>query len=89
MPITTTPPKVYTVHDIPRIADMGEYLSRVWSIYNAIHKMAGTPEPPQDMNDLNYTAANDIERVLIQADRAADSIEKSWIYSGEFESGGI
>lgn len=89
MPQTTTPPKLYTIQDIPRPPDMLDYLSRIWAIYSIIPRLTGTPQPPENMNHLTYSAANDIERILLQADRAADSIEKSWIYSGEFESGGI
>lgn len=88
MPSTTTPPKIYTA-GIPRKADMADYLARILAIWSAMPALPGTPTPPQSMDDLTYSGANDIERILLQADRAADSIEKSWIYSGELESGGI
>ncbi len=89
MPMTTAPPKLYTIRDIPRPADMEEYLARVRAIRSALPVLPGTPPVPPDMDRLTYGEANNIELILLQADRAIDSLRKSWIYSGEFESGGI
>ena len=89
MPMTTTPPKLYTIRDIPGPGDMADYLGRVRAIRAALPALPDTPQPPPDMNHLAYGAANDIERILIQVCRAVNSIAKSWIYSGEFEAGGI
>lgn len=36
MPTTTTPPKIYTIHDIPRPEDMADYLSRVRAVRDAL-----------------------------------------------------
>lgn len=89
MPQTTTPPKLYTIRDIPRPADMSSYLARVQEIRNIFPALPGTPQLPEDMNHLTYGAANDVETVLLKAESAVNSMVNSWIYSGELESGGI
>lgn len=89
MPITTTPPKIYTIHDIPRPADMADYLTRVRAVSERLGKLPGTPSPLEDMEHLTYQGANDIELALLGAERAVHAMEKSWIYSGETTSGGF
>lgn len=89
MPMTTTPPHVYTIRDKPSPADMGDYLARVRAVRNALAVLPGTPEPPPDTEGLTFQAANDIELALLGAERAVNSMEKSWVYSGEIESGGF
>lgn len=89
MPMTTTPPRVYTIRDMPRPPDMADYLARVRAVSERLAKLPGTPDPPPDMERLNYQAANDIELALLGAERAIHAMEKSWAYSGEIESGGF
>lgn len=89
MPMTTTPPRIYTIHDIPRPSDMADYLSRVRAVSERLAALPGTPDPPADMERLTYQEANAIELALLGAERAIHAIEKSWIYSGEIESGGF
>lgn len=89
MPTTTTPPKIYTIRDIPRPPDMADYLSRVRAVSERLAELPETPSPPPDMEHLTYQRANDIELALLGAERAIHAMEKSWIYSGEIESGGF
>lgn len=88
MPITTTPPKIYQTTDIPRPPDMADYLARVVAVSERLVKWHGTPDPPQDMEHLNYQAANNIELALLGAERAINAMESSFAMSGEFQSGG-
>lgn len=89
MPMTTAPTKIYTVQDVPRPADMADYLSRVRAVSERLVKLPGAPDPPPDMERLTFREANDIELALLGAERAINSMEKSWVYSGEIESGGF
>lgn len=89
MPITTTPPKIYTIRDIPRPPDMADCLARVQAVRNALAVLPGTPGPPEDMEHLTYQEANAIELSLLGAERAMHAMESSWFYSGEIESGGF
>lgn len=89
MPMTTVPPKIYTIRDIPCPSDMEDYLSRVRVVRERLAVFPGTPDLPQDMKKLTFQAANNIELSLLGAERAVNAMEKSWCYSGEIESGGF
>lgn len=89
MPITATPPKIYTIHDIPGPPDMADYLARVRAVSERLAKLPGTPSPPLDMQHLTFQGANAIELALLGAERALHAMEKSWVYSGETTSGGF
>lgn len=89
MPMTTTTPHIYTIRDKPRPADMADYLARVRAVGDALAVLPGTPEPPEDMQYLTFQGANNIELALLGAERAIHAMEKSWVYSGEIESGGF
>ena len=52
MPMTTAPPKIYTIRDKPRPPDMADFLVRVRAVRDALAALPGTPEPPEDMQHL-------------------------------------
>lgn len=81
--------RVWTKEDIPLPAEMAEHLARVQAVRNVFPSLPGLPEVPPDMDRLNFEEANDIERLLLQVDRAITAIPQSRVYSGEFTSGGI
>ena len=83
------PIKPYTIRDIPRSPDMAAYLGRVRAVRDALPVLPGSPELPEDMDHLTYQGANNIELVLLQADRLLDNARDSWIYSGELDAGGF
>lgn len=89
MPMTDTPPRLYTKEDIPRPQDMEEYLSWVRALRDTLPVLPGTPRVPPDMDRLTYEEANDIERILFQVSRTIGSMTDSWVYAGEFTAGGI
>ena len=89
MPMTTTPPRIYTIRDKPLPSDMADYLARVRAVRDALSPLPSAPDPPPDMEHLTYQAANDIELALLGAERAIHAMEKSWIYSGETTAGGF
>lgn len=88
MPITTTPPKIYQTGDIPPPAAMFDYLARVRAVSECLVKWPGTPDPPPDMEHLNFVGANNIELALLGAERAINAMEHSFVMSGEFQAGG-
>lgn len=88
MPMTTTPPKIYQTTDIPRQPDMADYLARVRAVSERLVKWPGTPDPPQEMEHLDFVGANNIELALLGAERAINAMESSFVMSGEFQSGG-
>lgn len=89
MPMTAAPPRIYTIRDIPRPPDMADYLSHVRAVRDRLAARPGLPELPVDMEHLRFQAANDIELALLGTERAINSMEKSWSYSGETTAGGF
>lgn len=89
MPMTTTPPKIYAIHDIPRGEDMADYLSRVEAVRGMLPLPPGTPDIPAGMSCLTFRTANDIELALLGAEQAIEGLDARWFYAGEIQSGGF
>lgn len=79
----------WTVDSIPTVGDMSRYLTDIRTIRNYVGAYPDTPSVPSSMKKLNYNAANDIERILIDANRRLDRIAESWRYSGELYAGEV
>lgn len=84
-----TKPKTFVKKDMPTPAEMEEYLARIRSAKNCFPQISGFPELPENMKNLSYKTANDIERVLLMVHDTIGNIEKSRVYSGELQSGGF
>lgn len=79
--------KTWTKQDFPTISEMDEYLKDVRVIRNVIAPMTTTPEVPDTMRGLTYIKANNIERVLLDADRLLSNMNATLVYSGEVFGG--
>lgn len=71
--------------DIPTAQQAQVYLQNVEEI-KAPLPITG-PDVPPDMDEFNFREANDIETLLVQADRLFPLMERSAIYSGEAFAG--
>lgn len=80
----TTPKTDWTASDVPTAAQLAAYLADVECFKNAA---ALVQEIPDTMDRLNYEGANNIEKLLQQADDYISLILSNWLYSGEFEAG--
>lgn len=75
----------WTEADLPQKADIDAYLSDIEAIRSAIPVGKGVPKVPT--MPLDYSKANDIEKILLDVYALAKNIEKSWYYAGEIFSG--
>lgn len=75
--------------DIPDFEQMGRYLGNLENIRSAAPTIPGTPQVPPDMDMFTYREANDIEQILVNADRVMNNIEAAWMYAGEIYAGEI
>lgn len=75
----------WTEADLPQKADIDAYLSDIEAIRSAIPVGKGVPKVPT--MPLDYSKANDIEKILLDVYALAKNIEKSWYYVGEIFSG--
>ena len=57
----------WTMWDIPTDADMSRYLNNIRAVRGLISNTSAIPEAPATMNNLTYTMANDIEKILLAA----------------------
>jgi len=79
----------WTVTDIPTAKNLSEYLGHVAQIRNATMQLADTPATPTDTGTLNYSSANDIERILLASEHILHNIQKAWFYSNDLYGGEV
>ena len=79
----------WTIEDIPTTADMVAYITDIKTIRNSIGAYSTTPAVPTSMNKLTFKIANDIEKILVDADRVLTSQVNNWLYAGEVIAGEV
>lgn len=72
--------------DIPRIADMAEYLANLEALKAALY---GTVTLPGSMDNLTPETANNIEKLLCEIERNITNMTAAWHYSGELYCGEV
>lgn len=83
-------PKIdWSVSDIPTPAQMESYLSDVAAIRSALSVSSATPPVPDDMIDLTYIEANNIEQILLDVNALIDNMIAAWVYCGEVYCGEV
>lgn len=88
MPATSLPPP-WTLQDIPTAQTMSAYLSMIQAVRHFLPSGTAAPEVPESMSSLTYQTANDIEKILLEANRVVDNLENSWFVCGEMDAGGF
>lgn len=87
--IDIEPETAWTISGIPTQSDMVYYLGCLGSLKGAMTLPTGTPDAPETMENLTYTGANNIEKILEAVDdMLTKSITFLW-YSGELYAGEV
>lgn len=74
----------WTAWDIPKQSDMNRVLRNIEALRSQFPIAVGMPETPQTMSRLNYSAANNIERIVgALADAVNRAIRSGDVYAGE------
>lgn len=84
LPGYTTPKTNWAVSDVPTTAQMNAYLANIAAFKSAA---ALTQIIPESMNRLGFEGANDIEKLLLDAEDVVKALMRDFLYSGEFEAG--
>lgn len=84
----TSPPRPWTLQDIPTTQTMSGYLTMIQAVRNFLPSGTKAPGVPENMNSLTHQKANDIEKILLEANRVVDNLENSWFACGEIDAGG-
>ena len=75
--------------DIPSTGQMTDYLGQVQKIRDAVAVYRATPETPAGMLWLTRTAANDIEKILLDVDELITNTIAARYYSGDLYGGEV
>lgn len=76
-------------HELPTRADFERYFGNVEGLRDAIPVFPSTPSAPSIYIKLNYRRANDLEQILLDVERIASNIPKTWHYAGEINAGEV
>lgn len=71
------------------IGSLDYYLQAVRQLRSWFTTMENTPAVPDDMQNLTYIEANNIEKILMDLDFLITQMRKSFFYSGEISSGEV
>lgn len=75
--------------EIPTREDMNRYFGNVRQLRSLVPVFPSTPSAPSTGDRLNYSRANDLEKILLDIDQVSEIIPKSWHYAGEVYSGEV
>lgn len=75
--------------DSPTRADFERYLGNVENIRKQMKVYSDTPEAPTIGNKLNWSRANDIEKILRDIEKLTDSIVQNMCFAGEIFAGEV
>ena len=73
----------------PTKTDMQRYFENVATLRSASTIYRDTPVAPTVGQKLNYTRANNLEKILSDIDEITTNIPKAWCYAGEIFSGEV
>ena len=87
--VSIDPKLDWTSGDWPTPETMGTYLADLEELRSKFAMMQTTPTVPEDMEQLTYTEANNIEKILEDVDFLLTNAAKAWYYSGDVFSGEV
>lgn len=87
--VSVSPRQDWQVADIPTQESMMAYLADVAALRAALTVAADTPEVPEDMEQLTWKEANDIEKILVDVDELLTHMAAAWFYSGDLYAGEV
>ena len=79
----------WTQEDVPSREDMERYLGNVAALRAVVPVYPSTPMAADIYSALDYRKANELEQILLDLARIADSIPKTWHNAGEINSGEV
>lgn len=77
------------ITSIPTAGAMSTYLNDIKTIRNTIGAYSSTPAVPSSASKLTYTSANNIEKILRDANERLDRTVEGWRYAGEIYAGEV
>jgi len=87
--ITTTTKTDWVADDYVTLAEATRYLYNITQIRNAFTYLSTTPASPASLAALNYSSANNIEQILLDAEMLIAKLVAAFFYSGELYLGEV
>lgn len=89
-PISVSPKINWTDEDIPypNSDELDEYLENIRTIRGALNAASICPPVPDDMEDLDFIEANNIEQILLDVNKLIDNMIDTWIFCNQIYCGG-
>lgn len=87
--VSVSPRQDWSPADIPTTTDMAAYLADVQALRAVLTVPSDTPDVPEDMEQLTWQEANDIERILTVVNSLLTRMAAAWFYSGDLYAGEV
>jgi hypothetical protein len=75
--------------DIPTAKALSDYLDFISKIRNATEHFSSTPSVPANTGTLNYSSANDIEKILLASEHMLHNMRRTWFFSNDLYCGEV
>jgi len=85
--IAVAPKTDWSLPDIPTIAQMEQYRLDISAIRTVISNDTAVPTPPKSMEKLTAEEANDIEKILLDADAMLTRLISAYQHCGPLRAG--
>ena len=76
--VSVTPKTDWKVSDIPSQTQIKTYLGNISNLRSILTLPSDTPSPPQNLNGMTYTVANNLEKILYVIYQRFLEIETGW-----------
>jgi uncharacterized membrane protein len=85
--VAVTPKTDWSKDSIPNMMQATAYLANVQTLINAFYTLPSTPSLPSSMSKLNYSKANDIEKILFDLKCLLENMISEFKCAGTFYAG--
>lgn len=86
-PITLQTKTDWESIDVPNKTQTARILQNIQALRSVLPLFAFTPKTPADMDSLTFWEANNIEKILMDVNRAIQNKKNAFVYSGQMHSG--
>ena len=87
--VNVSPKQDWSESDTPTASQMERYRSEVAALRDALAAMPTTPQAPTTMENLTWNGANNLEKILQDADVLISNLKAAWFFSGDLFSGEV
>ena len=87
--VDVSPKQDWSESDTPTASQLERYRSDVAALRDALAAMPTMPQAPNTMENLTWSKANDLEKILQDTDVLISNLKAAWFFSGDLFSGEV